>query len=107
MRYPKKIGVFLVIFAFIFQSISVPISAMANEEQVITDDLRMATILVDEIEEGVPLYKEESETSEVLNLLQSDEKVVVLERLDDFSYVEYSLDDNEEVIRRVIIHTAL
>src|SRR5690625_1300929 len=101
MKYLKKIGLFLVIFAFVFQSISVPISAMSKEEQIIIDDLQIATILVDE--DDVPLYKEGSETSEILNLLQSEEKVAVLEKLDDFSYVEYSRDENTEEILRGFI----
>src|SRR5690625_1764291 len=101
MKYLKKIGLFLVIFAFVFQSISVPISAMSKEEQIIIDDLQIATILVDE--DDVPLYKEGSETSELLRSLQSEEKVAVLEKLDDFSYVEYSSDENTEEILRGFI----
>src|SRR5690625_934151 len=108
MKYLKKIGIFLVIFAFVFQSVSVPISAMSNDEQLKIDEFQLATILLDENEEFVPLFEENSKDSKTLSLLQSDEEVIVLERLDDFSFVELIKNDNkEEVLQGFILNNSL
>lgn len=108
MRYLKKIGITLIVFSFIFQSFSLPLNAIVSSQEVEEENVQIASIVSENEANSVPLYEEASETSTILALLEAKVEVIVLERLESFSLVEYiEKENNRESFRGFILNESL
>src|SRR5699024_9573980 len=88
----------LLILAFIFQSISVPAQALASDTINKKDnEIQSAVISLESEEDSIELYEDDSESSEVLELLEDGEEVIVLETFDELSFVEYLSNEEEDI----------
>jgi mannosyl-glycoprotein endo-beta-N-acetylglucosaminidase len=82
-------------FVLVFHMVSTPVFAMTTTEQDIPPE--KSIILANEENEEIPLFEEATDTSDVLILLSNNEEVIVLETLEEYSQVEFTDKETEEV----------
>ncbi|WP_156520758.1 SH3 domain-containing protein [Oceanobacillus sp. Castelsardo] len=75
--------------------VSTPVFAMTTTEQ--DNPPEKSIILSNDENEEIPLFEEASDTSDVLILLPNNEEVIVLETLEEYSQVEFTDEETEEV----------